>query len=112
MNRQEFQQRINKLLAEDAKNPLRWWFLSYAGEDGFHGGVIIQAHGRTEAAYLCRHRGLSPGGQVLILEVPEEELPGEESRNRLLTRPELEAIWGKGLTLEEIEAKEKKESNG
>lgn len=93
MNRQEFQQRLNTLLAQEGKNPLSWWYLSYAGETEFLGGLIIQAHGPTEATYLSRHRGISPGGEVLILQVPDDQLPPDEYRNRLLTRQELNTFW-------------------
>lgn len=93
MNQREFRQRVNKLLGEDGKNPLSWWFLSYADDDGFRGGVIIQAHGQTEAVYLSSHRGISPGGEIRIIPIPDEFLPPDEYRNRLLTRPELNTFW-------------------
>lgn len=91
MNPEEFRQRINKLLAEEAKNPLRWFYMSYAGEDGFRGAVYIQAHGPAEATYLSRHRHLSPGGEVLIASVPDDKIPTEKYRNRLLTKAEVQA---------------------
>lgn len=114
MNQQEFRQRINTLLAEDAKNPLRWWYLSYAGEDGFHGAIVIRAHGMVEACYLSRHRNVSPGGQVWAVPIPDDRIPAPEYCNRLLQIPDIEAIWGKGklMTLEEIIEMENEENDG
>ena len=108
MNNKEFQQRLNTLLAEEGKKPLRWWYLSYAAEEGFRGGVYIQAHGPTEATYLSRHRHLSPGGEVLILMVPAEHLPEEKYRNRLLTKDEVQAANPDERcgTIKELEAEE------
>jgi hypothetical protein len=103
MDRKLFMQRVNKLLAGEASNPLSWWYLSYADETGFKGAVVIQAHGPTEAVYLSRHRKLSPGGEVLILQIPDESVPPEECRNRLLAKEELVAIWdGEWATLEDL----------
>lgn len=114
MNRQEFTQRINKLLAEEAKEPLRWWYLSYAKEEGFQGAIIIQAHGMVEACYLSKHRNISPGGEVWCHPIPDEHLPAPEHRNRLLTKAELDEIFGGQLmTTAEIEEFEKnRENNG
>ena len=104
MDRQTFMQRMNTLLAQEGKNPLRWWYLSYADED-FLGGLVIEAHGPTEAVYLSHHRGINPGGEVLIIPIPSDNLPPDEYRNRLLTKAELDTIWeGDTMTLEELEA--------
>jgi hypothetical protein len=108
VNRKDFQQRLNTLLAEEGKKPLCWWYLSYAAEGGFRGGVYIQAHGPTEATYLSRHRNLSPGGEVLILKVPTEHVPDKKFCNRLLTKDEVQAANPdeRCATLEEFEAEE------
>lgn len=92
MNQREFRERINKLLADERSEPMRWWYLSYASDEGFRGGVYIEAHGPVEAAYLARHRNLSPGGQVQMILVPPEHVPEDRYRNRLLTREEIETM--------------------
>lgn len=92
MNPEEFRQRINKLLAEEAKNPLGSWYLSYAKESGFCGGVYIEAHGPTEAAYLSNKRGYSPGGELLTIgPLPPDKCPDRKYFNRLLTKEEIRA---------------------
>lgn len=108
MNRQEFQGRLNKLFAQEGKEALGWWYLSYADEAGFRGGVYLQAHGPMEATYLSRHRHLSPGGQVFILKVPTQFVPAEQFCNRLLTKEEVQAANpnDRCATVGEFEAEE------
>lgn len=78
------------MLAEEGKNPLGCWYLSYADEEGFRGGVYIQAHGFAEAAYLSKRRGHSPGGQVMGGQVPADAIPDKRFWNRLLTKAEVQ----------------------
>ena len=113
MNQSDFRKRLNKLLAEEAKQPLCWWYLSYAKEDGFRGAVYIQAHGPTEATYLSRHRQISPGGEVFIVSVPDDKIPDEKYRNRLLTKEEVQAANpdDECRTLAEFEAEENNEQS-
>lgn len=107
MDQKLFTQRLNKLLAYEGRNPLSWWYLSYADEK-FNGAVVIQAHGPTEAAYLSNYRKINPGGEILILSIPEDAIPPEEYRNRLLTKEEVMAIWPEGewKSLAELDAEE------
>lgn len=108
MNDREFNQRVTKRLAEE-RGPLRWWYLSYADEKGFRGVVVIEAHGFTEACLLSARRHLSPGGEVVgvdLLGAPEDKMPPMTHRNRLLSRADLESIFGDMVTLSEIEARD------
>ena len=50
----------------------RWW-LSFADDDGFRGAVCIRAHTPMMAHLLVSARGLNPGGEVLILPMPDVE---------------------------------------
>ena len=112
MNQDELRNRVNKLLAEERKNPLQWWYLSYANETSFIGAVYIQAHGPTEAAYLSRRRNISPGGELYICPVPSDaKLPEPHYLNRLLTKQEVQdANPGEVcMTIAEFEAEEKGE---
>lgn len=93
MKQEEFDARLKQLLAEEASQPLGWWYLSYADEEKFRGGVIIAAHGFTGAAYMANILKFSPGGQVTGLPIPPEELPAQKYRNRLLTLAELNECW-------------------
>ena len=82
------EERMRELLAEEASNPLGWWYLSYADENGFRGGAIIKAQGFVTAAWMSNRLGISPGGEVTGHPIPDDELPPEPYRSRLLTLAE------------------------
>lgn len=113
MNQDEFRKNFNRLLAEERKEPMRWWYLSYASAEDFLGGVYIQAHGPAEAAYLSNRRGHSPGGEVYIVgPVPEEYIPEPHFCNRLLSKTEVQEANPdcECKTLADFEAEAEKES--
>ena len=67
------------------------WYLSYADEYGFRGGLYIEAHGPAEATYLSNHRGYSPGGEVITIgPLPADHTPDRRFFNRLLTKEEIQ----------------------
>jgi hypothetical protein len=87
------EERLRELLLEEAKSPFAWWYLSYADEHRFRGGVIIEARGFASASVMSAQLGYSPGGQVTGLKIPRDELPPEQYRSRLLTLDELSEFW-------------------
>jgi len=91
----EWKARRAQILTDELRQPLRWWYLSYADDDGFRGGLLLEAHGELHAIELAQRLNLSPGGQVLILEVPSEVAVTlqDESKGRLLSKPELERLF-------------------
>lgn len=73
-----------------------WWYLSYATQTTFLGGVILEAHGPMDAFTQSSLLGLNPGGAALGFPFPEGDvvpLPPERFRNRLLTRAEVQEMW-------------------
>jgi hypothetical protein len=72
-----------------------WWWLSYAGDDGFR-GVIISGPTTGFLGAMAKVTGaeLSPGGQVRGWTVPDEMLAlvPEDMRNRLLSKDEAESL--------------------
>ena len=109
MNQQKFRKRLNKLLAEERNNPLSVWYLSYADDYGFRGGVYLQAHGPAEATYLSNRRGYSPGGAVMVVgPLPADKIPDRKFWNRLLTKQDIEAAnpGDECKTIEEFKAEE------
>lgn len=72
--------------------PERIWYISFATETAFLGGVFVKARGPNSALEATHKHRCNPGGEVLIAAAnPEIEIP-EEFCNRLLTKGELEAI--------------------
>jgi hypothetical protein len=105
-----FERMVQMVNDEIRTKPARWMYLSYAGELGFNGGIIIEAHGMASAVARVHALNISPGGQVMGTDIPKEMeatiLPPPEFRNRLLTKAELESFWGDMKTLGELEAEE------
>jgi hypothetical protein len=87
---------LDAQLAEEAKQPLRWWYLSFGDAIyGFLGGAFVEARGILTAAQEARRLGINPGGEVLGAPAPEP--PPEEARGKLLAKEDLERIFG-GIT--------------
>ena len=93
LTQDEFYERLNDQLVKEADGPLGWWYLSYADETHFCGGVIVEARGFVGATLAVRLKKISPGGQVCGLPIQPENLPAKKYRNRLLTLEELKEFW-------------------
>ena len=106
MTGQEFQLRLVSLLAEERQQPLQPFYLSFAGEEGFRGGVIVEACGIAHAVVLCNSLGINPHGQVLGVPIPEKGRPQAKWFNRLLSKTELCELWPDMQTLGELESEE------
>lgn len=95
MRERTWKARRDKLLAEEAGKPVRYWYLSFA-DAGFKGAIIVRARGFTSAVHLTHDLGINPGGQVQGYEIPpdlEQKIP-PDSVNRLLSKDELEKLFG------------------
>lgn len=77
---------------EELENPLGLWYLSFSGEEGFRGAVIVEAHGVTTAVDVAWVLGINPGGEVLAIPCPFPVFP--ELQNRLLGKDELAVAFG------------------
>lgn len=92
-NKDEEEIWIEMRRAEEMKNPLQWWWLSFA-DVKFNGAIIIEAHGIIDAVHRAHVAGINPGGQVAAMPIEESKLPKEEYRNRLLlSRDEVQAAF-------------------
>ena len=77
----------------------KWFYVSLVFKDSgrFQGAVIVESEDPIQAiaaAYaVCFHDLMDPFIAKRAIEIPAEKLPGEEYRNRLLAREEIEEIW-------------------
>jgi len=67
-----------------------WFYMSFVSEhEGFLGGLYIQDTDVISAIRQSHLRGLNPGGDVALIEVPSGYEPSPEVRDRLLTKNEI-----------------------
>jgi hypothetical protein len=90
-----FLDRLNALLQAEVDEPLLFWFLSFAGTEGWRGAAIVQGRGFTEAYLRSRDLGICPGGEVRGIPIVETvPPPPPEYRNRLLSKDDLRGLAG------------------
>lgn len=98
----------NRILIEEeraaSKGATSLWYLSYASEEKFLGGVIVRAFGFIHACQRARDLGISGNGQIRGVPVPSVEAPPAKYLDKLLTLAELEECWGKMHRLSDLEA--------
>jgi hypothetical protein len=92
MRERTWKARFAKKLKEEMNEPKKWIYLSFADEN-FNGAVVIKAHGIGTAVREAHRLGINPGGQVLGVEIPDERLPSEQFRNRLLSKEDILKMW-------------------
>lgn len=108
MESDQFFNRVAEVLAEESDQLERWLYLSFAGNE-FRGAAVVKAQGITSAVLRANHLNINPGGEVLCVEIPAEIVPEARFCDRLLTKPEIEEMWGESCkTLREWEAEETK----
>jgi hypothetical protein len=100
----EFRERIDTVLRGEMDSPMQWHYVSFA-DKVFHGVVIIQAHGITDALTKCNILGINPGGQVMAVPMPDEiiaQVP-EADRTRLLSKEDVKRMWPDAKSIREHE---------
>ena len=106
MNDEQFKNRITEVLKEELEEPEHWMYLSFA-DTKFNGGVIIKAHGITDALMKCNLLQINPHGEVMPFHFPDDFLlPDEKYRNRILTKEDILEIWPDAKSLRELEEEE------
>ena len=89
----EIIQRYLQMQAEEAKNPLSQWWLSFCDPDlpegsQFLGAVCIDAHGLADATHRVTVAGLNPGGEIMAVQIPEGRRVADSHCNRILDKQE------------------------
>jgi hypothetical protein len=84
--------RVLEILEEEASQPAGWWYLSFADDDGFRGGVFVWAQGFATAITVTRALKINPGGQVMGVPALDDWMPPEKYQHRLLTLAELSQL--------------------
>ncbi len=89
----EWNAHISSLLADESKQPLCWWWLSFA-EDGFRGAAITQERGPTLALRKTHRLRINPGVEVATWNLGPDLPPNLplSMTDRLLTKADIEFI--------------------
>jgi hypothetical protein len=85
---------------------LSWYYLSFADDEKFRGGVIIEGFSDLDAVSRSHMCGLNPGGEVMMIPVPNVYIPPEKFRNRLLSKDDVFEMWPDAARLGDIEDEE------
>lgn len=101
----EFAKRTEEVFAQESLEPMRWFYLSFAGDEGFRGACIIEARGILGAVSRCNVLGINPGGEVMAIPVPEDQVKDipEGATDVLLSKDRLYQIFGDMKTLKELQ---------
>lgn len=89
---------------------MSYWYISFAtDETGFLGATVVQADNVNLAIAEATERGLNPGGEAAIFEVPDDAVNNPDVQaliNRLANKAEMIAQGGKRLgdLSEEVQA--------
>lgn len=68
------------------------WYLSFAGEEGWRGGIYTHAAHAEEAIH--KTVPLNPGGELMVMEAPAGYVVPETYLDKLLTKKDMEDIDG------------------
>jgi hypothetical protein len=79
---------------ERQTEPEAWWYLSFATEDEFVGGIIARGCGPVTARMRVAELGLAPRGEMLAMPVERDGVAFDASYvDRLLSADELQAAF-------------------
>jgi len=86
-----------QILTDELRQPLRWFWLSFADDEQFLGGALIEAHGPMHAMEQSHKLGISPGGECVIAvgDLPPSAVLPDSAKNRLLSEAEIEGYFGR-----------------
>ena len=76
---------------------MTYWYISFATDDGFLGATVVEGNSAKSALAAATLRGLNPGGEAAILEVPPESESSPDvvaMKNRLVSEAEMLAMGG------------------
>lgn len=90
----EWKARRAQILTDELCRPPRWFYLSFADDDGFRGAAIVEAPGEAHAIQLTHTLGINPGGQVAMFAVPDGAPVPDAAKNRLLSKRDLDRLFG------------------
>lgn len=74
----------------DADGCLTWWQLSFTGDDGWLGGLLIEAPSLASAVMRSHAIGCNPGGEILAIGFRARSVPDGYADRLITDRAEVE----------------------
>lgn len=74
------------------------FYLSFATDAGFRGATVVEAVSEQDAVLVATAMGRNPGGEVMIVEVPDEAMGAPDTKvllTKLVGEEEMLAMGGK-----------------
>lgn len=87
-------------ITEEHRHAARWYYLSFADDGGFLGGVIVGSCGFLTAIQRATELGINPGGEVMCTPIPRKDLcrVPPDLRNQLLPQDKVRnRLEGRGM---------------
>lgn len=88
----EIEARYRELVADESADSEGVYYLSFAGEDGFHGGCFVLGRGILSATKRATELGINPGGEVMCWGPIEKPEGRDMPMDVLLSKEEVEAL--------------------
>jgi hypothetical protein len=106
LSAEEFAKRVAEMRAEEEASDRVFWYLSFAGPEGWRGAVVVPAKGMLGALELCNTLGVNPHGQVIGHAIsPQVAAAFPDSKlGVLLTAKDCAEIFGEMKTLTELDS--------
>ena len=89
LSREEFRERVTGLLVQESTEPIVTWWLSFAGEEGFRGVLLVEARGLAHALLLANRAQVNPHGEVRGYALPPDVVEAAGMGDTLRAAPRL-----------------------
>lgn len=97
LTEEQFAARILEVELEEASQPEAWMWMSFAGDEGLRGVIVMKARGMLHATRRATRMSINPGGEVMAIKVSFPMSEAREAllflnRDKLMTREEAVAL--------------------
>lgn len=83
---EQFAARRIQLQQEEAQQPERWHWCSFADESGNLGVAVVRARGPLDSITRCNTLKINPGGEVMFFELPLDKDTPQQIHDELIKK--------------------------
>lgn len=97
MNQKEFEDKVDTMLEEELKTPIKLCYISFVDPERpvgnkFLGGIFTMAHGITDAIQKTHALGINPGGEVLFTVAQDSFVLDPKYLDQLLSKEVVQSL--------------------